>query len=264
MIYENIEVYGYFPRSCVRIFSPNTKHLELARTLSNSSASVGQYIKTLELKGVEPEQAIAEQILEHTTSLKTFAYKFEVQCNYDGLGTWPNAQTLTRALANVGQTLEHLEVTHQFQSDLFGLMGPFFPPRALIFKELVVLKSLSVTLSILLGWRPDSTTRLADTLPSGLVRLSIEYSQQMPEDFQWQAEDVLQVLKELVEGKQWTKITPHLKSITLNDMIWSPDKGQQEKSREAARNLVEQNGLQYFASRIGIWDLEDDDDCRSS
>ncbi|KAH3907940.1 hypothetical protein HBI56_151370 [Parastagonospora nodorum] len=260
MIYENIEVHGYLPRSCVRIFSPNTKHLELARTLSTSSASVGQYIKTLELKGVEPEQAIAEQILEHTTSLKTFVYQFEVQCNYDGLGTWPNAQTLTRALANVGQTLEHLEVTHQFQSDLFGLMGPFFPPRALIFKELVVLKSLSVTLSLLLGWRPDSTTRLAETLPSGLVRLSIEYSPQMPEDCQWQAEDVLRVLEEFVAGKRWMKTTPHLDSITLNDTIWSPDKGQQEKTRKAAKDMFEQNGLQCFASRVGVWDWEDDDD----
>jgi len=155
----------------------------------------------LELKGVKPEQAIAKQILEHTTSLKRFIYRFEVQCNVDGLGTWPNAQTLTRALANVGLTLEHLEITHQFQDDLFGLMGPFFPPRALVFKDLVVLKSLSVTLSFLLGWRPDSTTRLADTLPGGLVRLSIENSPQMPEDCQWRAAYWGSLLREINGGR---------------------------------------------------------------
>jgi hypothetical protein len=185
---------------------------------------VGQYVKTLELKGMEPEQAIAEQILEHTTSLKSFIYRIEVQCNHDGLGTWPNAQNLTRALANVGLTLEHLEVTHQFQDDLFGLMGPFFP-RALLFTDLVVL---------------------------GLSRLSIEYSPQMSEDYQWQAGNVLRVLEKFVDGKKWKNTTPSLDTITVNDMIWSPDKGQQEKSREAARVVVGRNGLQYFASRVGI------------
>lgn len=89
--YKQIELYGYLPKSCVDMFSPNTKHLELSKIFLNSSASLGQYIKTLELKGVELEQAIAEQILEHTTSLKSFIYRFEVQCNHDGLGTWPNA-----------------------------------------------------------------------------------------------------------------------------------------------------------------------------
>lgn len=142
--------------------------------------------------------------------------------------------------------------------------GPFFPPRALVFKDLVVLKSLSVTVSLLLGWRPDSTTHLADTLPWGLVRLSIENSPQMSEDCQWKAEDVLQVLKEFVDRKKWMKFTPLLNSITVNDTVWSADKRQQEKSCEPVRVLVERNGLRYFASRVGIWDWEDDDDRTSS
>jgi len=71
-------------------------------------------------------------------------------------------------------------------------------------------------------------------------------------------------LGEFVEGNKWRKTTPLLSSITVNEMIWSIDKGQQEKSCEAPRVLVERNELQYFASRVGIWDWEDDDDCTSS
>jgi hypothetical protein len=245
IIYENIKLYGYFDKSCMRLYRPERT---LARTVSTSPAHVGQHIKKLELNGVEVRDDIAEQMLPHMVNLKTLIYKFEIQCNRDGLGTWPDTQTLGRALVTVAQSLEHLEITYQHQGDEPRGSGPIFPHGTVLSTQLVALRSLLIPMSLLLGWRTDSNPHIADVLPTSLVQLNIHHDLDRPRDHTF------------VQHASWKQTTPCLESITVHDMVWGTISSFQDRDRATAKHLVEQNGLLYYASRRDIYQLPDSDD----
>jgi hypothetical protein len=236
-----------------------TRESVLLHSLS-SYAHLGRYIHVLEAKGLLPLDKTAEHLLEYTTRLKSLNYHYDVKYHKERPLLYIDAPRLVRALKHVSSTLTALTISY-----LFGFSSGSLPdPRpirtpahahaACSFRHFEALESLSIPISVLLGWDYEHAPDLADLLPQTLLHLNFE------SDVWWFFEDhpnmtpITTVVKSYVEKKRWKEATPRLETVSGHFALSSNTSEVQSADTKieylqmhckALTILLEENDLRY-------------------
>jgi hypothetical protein len=222
----------------------------------SSRANMGQHIRILEAKDLSPLDEAAEHLLEYTTRLKSLNYHYDLSYYRDRPLPYINAPRLVRALKHASLTLTDLTISYRFgygsTPDQRSSFKPQLPHVVCSFKQLLALKSLSIPITVLMGWDFERAPDLSDLLPPNLAHLHFEA------DLWWLLEDwpernpITTVVYSYVQNKRWKQSTPYLETISGNFHLYRSGTHSDvqliallQKRCEALKRLLERNGLRY-------------------
>jgi hypothetical protein len=222
----------------------------------SSRANLGQHIRILEAKDLLPMDEAAEHLLEYTSRLKNLNYHYDLKYYRDRPLPYIDAIRLVRALKHVSLTLTALTISYRFGfgslPDQQPSQKPQLPHVVCSFKQLPALKSLSIPITVLMGWDYERAPDLSDLLPPTLAHLHFEA------DLWWLLEDwpernpITTVVYSYVENKRWKESTPYLETISGKFSLYSSDAHSDvqqiallQKRCEALKRLLDRNGLRY-------------------
>jgi hypothetical protein len=248
LVYEDIKIAAYQINFDKCAFF--RLELLLSRSLTSpSSVDLGQYIKRLQLSLIDPYAGVVEQILSRTKNLTKLHCRILVCCDLDEHGPCIDMQSLGHAFRGISQTLTELNLTHYPRWDGKNNARPPSTVASSDLKHLVRLKVLRLPISLMLGWRIKEAPRLKEVLPPSLVHLTLNMESFWPNVYQWVPEQVIDVLKRFVEGGQWRKVTPDLKSITVHENAWGTDPAVWKSSGDTIKRVLNEAGLRYYCSK---------------
>jgi hypothetical protein len=219
----------------------------------SSGTFVDQYIRTLHIERLFPDDRTPKQILEYTPRLERLTYMFFLDHDFNSDVACIDTQRLTNALSHVRMTLRHLEIGYRVKTrHPRGLNYPPVPPVrhvACNLKHLVTLESLNIPLTVLLGWQLDEA--LANVLPSGLGTL---YLTMPPLQRQWEGrpgfEPMAIMLTPFVEGQMWRRSTPKLKifrgHMRVDGLFGKAAMVELHRHSVIVKRLLNDNGLDYL------------------
>ena len=229
---------------------------ELLDLFTRSSTGLGQHLKVLEMRFLDPHESTVDELLKHTRNLTNLYLHYWLNYDQNGRGTCVDTERLSKSLRHVSRTLVELKVDYKFG---VGLNQEYDWPISdlehspMNLRHLTALRTLSIPASILLGWRMDEAPEPGDLLPPSLVTLtflrdsSYEYKTSMGS-----LQPFERMLATFAGSKRWMKWTPCLESICVRVGFWCESEEEQKGRSDTTKRILEDNGLTYIESREGL------------
>jgi hypothetical protein len=219
------------------------------------SPRIGEYVKMLHISRLDPADKIADEILRHTPNLVSLTLEYGLDCDKDHALKPIDTRRLAAALQHVRETLEELTISYKLDTlqprPPRGQRSPSVLHCACSLKHLGALKHLSIPLGVLLGDEVNQRLPLENMLPSSLVSVYLGGAPQHGSPTA--LEPLYAALEPFVEGKNWKRFMPHLRSVSGCISAWKtghisdrPGGIKELYARnKAVRRLLISNGLEY-------------------
>jgi hypothetical protein len=219
------------------------------------SPRMGEYVKMLHISRLDPADKTANEILRHTPNLISLTFEYGLDCDKDHAPKPIDTRRLANALQRVRETLEELTISYKLHTleprPPRGQRSPSVLHCACSLKHLGALKHLGIPLDVLLGDEVNQRLPLENVLPSSLVSLYLGGGPQ--HESPTALEPLYAALEPFVEGKNWKRFMPHLRSVSGCISAWKmghisdrPGGIKELYARnKAVRRLLMSNGLEY-------------------
>ncbi|KAH7063924.1 hypothetical protein BKA63DRAFT_185223 [Paraphoma chrysanthemicola] len=222
------------------------------------AVDVGKHAKTLEMQFLDPLDDTVYQLLECTKTLKSLELHYCLKYDDDGKGCCVDTRRLSEALRHVGHSLVAMRIHYKFGNRLNETKEwpeSDLEHHPLDLRQLVALRALTIPTSILLGWRLEEAPMLGSILPPNLATLtflrddSFDYAK-----FLTHLKLFERSLSDFSRNQRWVQWTPRLESICVHVGNWYETERDWDGRSDGIRRILEQNGLKYIESRIGLID----------
>ncbi|KAH7076293.1 hypothetical protein FB567DRAFT_157687 [Paraphoma chrysanthemicola] len=227
-------------------------------TKSPFATDVGKHAKILEMQFLDPWDDTLYRLLECTKNLKSLYLHYCLKYDDDGKGCCVDTRRLSKALRHVGHSLVEMRIHYRFGNRLNETKEwpeSDLKHHAMDLRQLVALRALTIPTSILLGWRPEEAPMLGSILPPNLTTLtfirdhSFNYAR-----FLANLKSFETLLLDFSRNQRLAQWTPRLESICVQNGYWLETKKDWEGRTDVIRRILEENGLKYIESRVGLID----------
>lgn len=218
----------------------------LEDTISKSKEPAG-IIRHMQLLDDDVISGILSRLLQRTSKLKSLVYGCIIAEGPNG-NDEIDARALSRLLEPVRNTLNNLKITYILDLNECDAGGSPCVDGRLHLKEMVALKKLETTFTLLFGPSSRKAPRLGDILPPGLVELRILSDPWEIDPARWYPGERVEAVAGYVRDGNWKRSTPNLRLLNYNMDSWRGVNGREEKcaaAEEPLAELVRENGLQW-------------------
>ncbi|KAJ4349496.1 uncharacterized protein N0V89_008112 [Didymosphaeria variabile] len=252
LILEHVVMSGNSPRFQLVVDT-------LEATISKSK-EVANIIRHLQLPDDDTNSDILSRLLPLTTKIKSLHYGYVVHegpADNDVI----DARHLSSMLAPIQHTLTTLKVTYVLDLNECDAGGQPCVEGWLRVKDMLALKKLETTFTILFGpskkgirlhYDPpayaEGAPRLSDVLPPGLVELRILSDPWEYDPAGWNTEQRVEVISEYVCDRNWEQFTPDLRLLNYNMDSWRDVNSMDKEivaAQDALAELIRKNGLEW-------------------